>query len=69
MDVGVRAVLRDAETLDDLGAVTAPAPIEPGDVLGDAEALCRVEVVLLTSPAARCVPVLVRREELGTRVL
>ena len=52
--------LRDVETLDDLADVTAPAPVEPGDLVSTADDLYRVEVVLWTPPDSPCVPVLVR---------
>jgi hypothetical protein len=31
--VGVNVHLRDVETFDDIADVTAPAPVEPGDVV------------------------------------
>ena len=41
--VGVNVHLRDVETFD----VTAPAPVEPGDVVATAEHVYRVEDVLV----------------------
>jgi hypothetical protein len=32
-DIGIRVVIRDAITLDDVGECHAPAPVEPGDLL------------------------------------
>ena len=57
--------LRDVKTMDDLADVTAPEPVEPGDLVASAEEFFRVEVVLWTPLDAPCVPVLARREELG----
>jgi hypothetical protein len=59
--VGISVHVRDVETLDDLDNVTAPAPVEPGDVVASVDAIYRVEVVLWTPPDSRCVPVLARR--------
>ena len=50
--------LRDVETLDDLADVTAPGPVEPGDLVACADELYRVEVVLWTPPGEACVPAL-----------
>jgi hypothetical protein len=61
-------MLRDAATLDDLGEATAPAPIEPGDLLATADRIVRVDVVLASQPGAACVPVLVRKEPASTLV-
>ncbi len=52
------------ETLDDLADVTAPTPVEPGDLVASAEHVYRVEAVLWTPPDSRCIPVLGRRVEL-----
>ena len=54
--VGVSVHLRDVETLDDLADVTAPGPVEPGDLVACADELYRVEVVLWTLPGEACVP-------------
>jgi hypothetical protein len=52
------------DTLDDLCDVTAPAPVEPGDVVATPEAVYRVEVVLRPPPDAPATPVLARPVEL-----
>ena len=64
LEFGIRVHLRDVAPLDDLCDVTAPAPVEPGDVVASAEAVYRVEVVLIPPPGAPLVPVLVRPVEL-----
>ena len=64
VELGPRVQLRDVQTMDDLADVTAPEPVEPGDLVASTEEFFRVEVVLWT-PLAPCVPVLARREELG----
>lgn len=53
--------LRDVETLDDVCDVTAPAPVEPGDLVSTADTLYLVEVVLVSPPGARWVLVLAHR--------
>jgi hypothetical protein len=63
MEVGVRVRLRDVETFEDLEELRAPPPIEPADVVAGVEELYVVEVVLLTPPGARCVPVLASRTD------
>ena len=40
-ELGVRVHLRDVETLDDLADVTAPGPVEPGDLVAGADDLYR----------------------------
>lgn len=65
MELGIAVHLRDVETLDDLADVTAPSPVEPGDLVASAKHVYRVEAVLLTRPGARCIPVLARRVELA----
>jgi hypothetical protein len=40
-ELGVRVHLRNVETLDDLADVTAPGPVEPGDLLAGADDLYR----------------------------
>jgi len=65
LEHGVRAFVRAVETLDEFGIVTAPGPIEPGDLLATAGELWRVEVVLVPPPGAPVVPVLARRVELA----
>lgn len=67
--VGVRVRLRDLTTLDDLGELTAPAPVEPGDLLATVDDVFRVAVVLSTPPESTCVPVLARRETLTTEAM
>ena len=64
LEFGTRVYLRDMVTLDDLCDVTAPAPVQPGDVRRHDEAVFRVEVVLVPPPGAPGVPVLVRPVEL-----
>ena len=49
--------------------VTAPAPIEAGDLVASAEQVYRVEVVLVPPPGAPVSPVLVRPVELDYRRL
>jgi hypothetical protein len=52
------------DTLDEFGIVHAPGPVEPGDLVADAEAVYRVEVVLPPDGRPRPVePVLARRVE------
>jgi hypothetical protein len=63
-EVGVRLHLRHVRTLDDICDVTAPGPVEPGDVVASAEYVYRIEVVLVRPPGAPVVPVLVRPVEL-----
>ena len=53
-----QVVLRDVDSLDDLGEATAPAPIEPGDLVATVDAVYRVEVIIGVSAEARCVPAL-----------
>jgi hypothetical protein len=65
--VGVRVLLRDASTLDDLGDVTAPAPVEPGDLLATVDDVFQVDVVLTTPPGSLFAPVLARRLALVDR--
>ena len=65
LELGTRVHLRDVRRLDDLCDVTAPLPIKPGDVVASAEAVYRVEAVLLPPPGAPNVPVLARRIELA----
>ena len=62
----VRVQVRDVETLGDVADVTAPTPVQPGDLVASAENLYRVEVVLIAPPGARCVPVLARRVEVAS---
>jgi hypothetical protein len=62
-ELGVRVHLRDVRTFD-LCDVTAPEPVEAGDLVASAEHVYRVEVVLLPPPGAPVVPVLVRPVEL-----
>ena len=61
VDVGVRVHLRDVETLDDVAVVTAPAPVEPDDIIANLDEVFVVEAVLWTPRDSRCVPVLERR--------
>jgi hypothetical protein len=58
--VGARVRLRDAETLDDLGELMAPEPVEPGDVVASVAELYIIEAVLVAPPGASVVPVLAR---------
>jgi hypothetical protein len=58
MELGTRVHLRDVETVDDVGDVTAPEPVEPGDLVATVDEVFVVEVVLWTPPGSRCVPVL-----------
>jgi hypothetical protein len=55
--------VRVVETFDDIADVTAPAPIEPGDVVATVEHVYRVEDTLVSWDGP-VVPVLVRRVEL-----
>jgi hypothetical protein len=64
MELGLRVHLRDVRMLDDLCDVTAPAPVEAGDLVASAEHVFRIEVVLMPPPGAPVVPVLVRPVEL-----
>jgi hypothetical protein len=50
---GIAVRVRDAQTFDDLGVVTVPGPIEPGDVIALEEGPpLRVQSVLLCRPGA-----------------
>jgi hypothetical protein len=62
-ELGIRVHLRNVETLNDVGDVTAPRPVEPGDLVATVVDVC-VEVVLVATPSAFCVPVLARRIQL-----
>jgi hypothetical protein len=64
LEVGVRLHLPHVRSLDDLCDVTAPALVQPGDIVASAEYVYRVEVVLVRPPGAPVVPVLVRPVEL-----
>jgi hypothetical protein len=57
-ELGYALHVRDVETMDDLADVTAPLPVEPGDLLATEHELYRVEAVL---PPAPRVAVLARR--------
>lgn len=59
--LGVRVFIREVETLDEFGLVTAPGPVEPGDLLASVEQVYRVEVVLLPIGGQPVEPVLARR--------
>lgn len=63
-ELGIRVHLRDVETLDDVGDLTAPGPVEPGDLVADAEAVYAVEAVLIPPPGASVIAVLAQRIEL-----
>jgi len=60
VELGQRVVLRDVDTLDDVGELEAPTPVEPGDVVATVDEVYVVEAVLPRPPDARCVPVLAR---------
>lgn len=47
LELGVRVHVSDVETLHDVADLTAPAPVEPGDVLATPSELYQVETVLL----------------------
>jgi hypothetical protein len=47
LELGIAVDLRDVETLDDLDDLTAPAPVEPGDLLASSSELYRVEAILV----------------------
>ena len=64
LELGIAVHLRDVGTMDDLADVTAPGPVEPGDLVASAEHVYRVEAVLWTPPDSPCIPVLGRRVEL-----
>jgi hypothetical protein len=59
-ELGVRVVIRDARSLDDVGECTAPpAPVEPGDLLAlEHGRLLRVVDVLALAPGSHVVAVL-----------
>lgn len=60
-ELGVPVVVRDSGTLDDIGACTAPAPVEVGDLLAlEHGPPLRVVDVLPVPGDAACVPVLAR---------
>ena len=58
--LGVRVCLRDVETIEDLGVVTAPWPVEPGDIVASSENVFRVVVVLAPVHGRPVEPVLAR---------
>jgi hypothetical protein len=63
LELGVTLALRDADTFDELGRCTAPAPIELGDVVAlEHGPPLRVVDVLWVPDGAPLVPVLVERE-------
>jgi hypothetical protein len=43
MELGVRVRLRDVDTLDDVAVLTAPDPVEPGDLLASVDEVYVVE--------------------------
>ena len=60
-EIGVRVVVRDARTYDDLGQCTAPAPVEPGDLVAFEHGWpWRVTSVLPVPLGATVTPVLAR---------
>ena len=64
--IGVRLVVRDAESFDDLGVCTAPAPVEAGDMIAFAHGPpLRVASVLPTPAGGTLVPVLARPAQLA----
>ncbi len=63
-ELGIRVHLRDSATLDELGVVHAPAPIEPGDVVATADELYRIEAIIPPALGDRCVAALARRAKL-----
>jgi hypothetical protein len=69
MDVGIVVHMRDVETLDDAGDITAPAPVEPGDLVATADDLYRVKVVLVPAGRRPVEPVLARRVALPLAVV
>ncbi len=59
MSIGIRVVIRDATTLDDIGICTAPAPVEVGDLIALEHGLpVRVTSVLPLPVHATVTPVL-----------
>ena len=59
--VGVRVVIRDALTLDDVGTCTVPGPVEPGDLVALAHGgPYRIVDVLPVPAGSKAVPVLAR---------
>jgi hypothetical protein len=61
---GIAVSLRDADTIDDLGACHAPLPVEPGDLVSlEHGPPLRVVVVLVPAPGAKAVPALARTEQ------
>jgi hypothetical protein len=59
--LGVRLVLRDVVTADDLGTCTVPGPVEIGDLVAlEHGPPLRVVDVLPVPAGSPCVPVLVR---------
>lgn len=55
-ELGYAVHVREVETLDDLADVTAPGPVEPGDLVATANELYRIVVVLVTPPTGRLAP-------------
>jgi hypothetical protein len=62
--VGARVLLRDADSLDDLRELTAPEPVEPGDLVATRDDVYRVVAVLLAPSGAPRVPVLARADSI-----
>jgi hypothetical protein len=52
--------LRDVETFDDVGDVTAPGPVEPGDVLATADELYVIEAIIEPTAGDLCIAALAR---------
>jgi hypothetical protein len=65
VNVGIRVHVRDVETLEDVDDLSAPEPVEPGDLFASVEDVYGVEVVLTPPPGARVISVLARRIELA----
>jgi hypothetical protein len=61
----VRVFIRESGTFDEYSVVTVPWPVEPGDLVADAERVFVIEAVFPpTSRPRPVVPVLARRVEL-----
>jgi hypothetical protein len=65
VEIGARVLLRDADTIDELGSDHAPAPVEPDDLLATVDEVYELEVVVLPTPGGWVVTALARRADLA----
>ena len=65
-EIGIRVVIRDSRTLDDVGTCTAPGPVKPGDLVAlEHSDPYRIIATLPVAPGAAMVPVLASRPPLA----